>query len=87
MIICFAIFKRDNVLMNQLSQIVSMELNMPHITVGKRIFNNLYDTLIVTVDFSGGLKRKANFTQKLVDPYYFSIYSNKAMILCFSIKK
>jgi len=80
LIICSTIFKRENVLMNQLYQIVSMELNMLYLTVGKRIFSNLYGTLTITVDCSRGLNRKANLTQKLVDPYYFNTYLNNAMV-------
>jgi len=83
LIFCYEIFKRDNVLMNQLYQVVSMELNMLHIIVSNMIVNNLYDTLVITVDCSRGLSKKAKLSQKLVNPYSFSTCLNNAMILCF----
>jgi hypothetical protein len=83
LIICSAIFKRDNVLMNQLSQIVSMDLNMLHITLGNMIVNNLYGIVIIIVYCSRGMNMKAKFTQKLEDPDCFSIFLNDAMIFGF----
>jgi hypothetical protein len=56
------------ILMNQLTQIVSMDLNMLHITMGKNIVNNLYDTLDIIVDYSRGMNRKAKLSQKLANP-------------------
>jgi hypothetical protein len=83
LVIYSAIFKRKNVLMNQLSQIVSTQLNMFHLTSGKRISSNLYNTLFIIVDCSRVLNRKSKFTQKLVDLYRFSAYLNDTMILRF----
>jgi hypothetical protein len=86
LIIYYAIFKGDNVFMNQMSQMVSMELNMFDLTMGNIIVNNLYDTLVITVDCSRGMKRKAKFSQKLGNPYFFIIGLNNATIF-YSIVK
>jgi hypothetical protein len=63
-----------------MSQIVSMELNLLHLTMGNKIVNNLYDTLIIIVYFSRGFNRKAKFTSKLADPDCFSTCFKDTMI-------
>ena len=69
--------------MNQLSQIVSMELNMLNLTMRKRIDIKLYGTLIATIYCSRGMNLKAKFTQKLVDPDYLCTCMNDATIFFF----
>jgi hypothetical protein len=49
LIIFSEIFKRDNVLMDQLSQIVNIDLSRIHLTMGNMVFCNLNDTLIIIV--------------------------------------
>jgi hypothetical protein len=64
-----------------------MELNMLDLTKGKKIFSNLYNTLVITVDCSGYLNRKAKFSQKFVNLNYFSTCLNNAMIFFFCSRK
>jgi hypothetical protein len=69
--------------MNQLSQIVSMKLNMLHLTVGNMIVRNLYNTLVIKIYCSRGLNRKAKFSEKLANTNCVSTCLNDAMIFYF----
>ena len=82
LVICSTIFKRDNILINQLSQIVIMELKMLHLTMGNMVINKLNGTLIFTIDCSRGLNRKYKFTKKLATLDYLCTCMNVALI-CF----
>jgi hypothetical protein len=60
---------------------------MFHLIVGKKIVNNLYNTLVITVDCSRGQNMKAKISQNLVNPYCFSTYLNGSTIFFFYSKQ
>jgi hypothetical protein len=77
------IFNRNNVIMKQLSPIVSMELKMLHLTVRNMIVSNLYGTLIITKGCSRGLNRKSKLAQNLMNPNCFNTWLNDVVIFFF----
>jgi hypothetical protein len=80
LIICSSINERDNFFMNKLSQIVSMELNMFHLTMCNKIFSSLNCTLIFTIEGIQGLYRKSMSTPKLLNPYFLYTCMNYSTI-------
>jgi hypothetical protein len=65
--------------MNQLSQIVSMDLHMIHLTVRNMIFNNLYNTLVIIVDnIVTNLTRTLQSSRFLGGPIFYPVFKNGA---------
>jgi len=87
MITYYVIFMRENILLNRLSEVVSMELHMLHIIVRNMILNNLNNTMVIKIDYSRGVNMNTKFSQMLADPYNFITFFNDAMMFIFYIQK
>ena len=84
MIIFPTINKSDNLLLNDLSQVISMKFNMLHFTMCNRIISNLDYTLIAIVKNNRGFDREPELTQGLLDPYSLNANINNTMPFFFS---
>jgi hypothetical protein len=87
LIIYPAINKSDNLFLNRLSQVMGMKLNMLHLTMCNRIFNNLNCTFISIMSNTRGFNRKTELTKEILNLDDLSTNINYTTILNFHCRQ
>ena len=82
-IIYLAINKSANLFLNHLSQVMTINFDMLHLTMCNKIIINLNCTCIVTMCNSQGLDRKPDLSREIMNPNGLSTYIMCTRILSF----